>query len=149
MKQKVCFVLPLLIGLTGCAVREANLHAIDNQGPLSDKARTEIANEVRNTFFDPYSIRDAEVSSAVPTMTLDEKTVYMVCLRANAKNRLGGYTGKRATIFYFTADWKLFDTNDQDTFGFCSNSRLNWGPFPEIEKIESGKGHTSRSIKPR
>jgi hypothetical protein len=131
--------------LAGCAVRQGNLEMFDNQIPASTDQRAAIAAYIRNNFFDPYSIRDAEISSAVESVgSLDGSTKNppMICVIDNAKNRMGGYTGKRATLYYLTYSGQIGRAVDSadDTFvnPFCEDSRLRYVPFPEIEQ-QSGR----------
>jgi hypothetical protein len=126
-------VVAMSVALAGCAVRQANLRMFEDQRALSNEQRAALASEVRRTFFDPYSIRDAEISNAAPTITLDQQTVYMVCVRANAKNQMGAYVGKKATLYYLNSSGKILNTS-QDEWSFCDNPQLAYKPFPEIEE---------------
>ena len=76
-------------------------------GPAPKEWRKKVADHVRQSFFDPYSIRDAEVSDPIPTgMVFDGVTPiphsgWMVCLKANGKNRFGAYAGLQLTGILF------------------------------------------------
>jgi hypothetical protein len=84
----VCF-----FALTGCV--SANPEAI---GPFPLESEKLVRDQVRQSFFDPYSIRDARIS--VPEQGhLFFQQGWIVCLEANAKNRMGGYTGLKRTAF--------------------------------------------------
>ena len=131
------FVVTSLIAgllLSGCAVREANLRILDNQRVLTSTEKTALVAHVRETFFDPYSIRDIEVSTAAPSMGIDGSTTFNVCLKLNGKNRLGGYVGRSATIYYFNPAGAIVHSSDID-YGFCSNPKLRYSQFPELEKL--------------
>jgi hypothetical protein len=63
-----------------------------------------IARHVRESFLDPYSIRDASIAPPKPGQLSRSDAIaveqgYIVCFRANAKNRVGGYTGMKTTAF--------------------------------------------------
>lgn len=58
---------------------------------------------VKSTFIDPYSIRDAQIAPPRPGQmnipgTFRQESGWIVCMRANAKNRMGGYVGIRDTV---------------------------------------------------
>jgi hypothetical protein len=74
-------------------------------------------------------MRDVSISY-VMTGNLPGKSV--VCVRANAKNRMGAYTGLSST--------GLTLTNDVVTAAFvdepgCNDGRLRYVPFPEMENL--------------
>ena len=136
----------LCVVLAGCAARDGNLKMFDNQVPVTTEERAAITAYIRNNFFDPYSIRDAQISSAVVSFGLDgTKNPPMICVDANAKNRMGGYVGKRATLFYFASNGQIarsVDSND-DVFvdPFCKDNRLQYVPFTEIEQKPQASQH--------
>ncbi|MBB3147737.1 hypothetical protein FHS21_004169 [Phyllobacterium trifolii] len=59
----------------------------------TDTERSQIVAAIRDTFPDPYSIRDAELSQM---LAFDQGG--FVCLYANSKNRFGGYSGRQYSI---------------------------------------------------
>lgn len=125
---------------SGCAIREQNLklneinsHMYENQMQLTPDQKNTILRIVIDSFIDPYSIRDAELSYAVPVARADG-TAHFVCLMANAKNRLGGYTGRSPILFWFDPSWKLQDAADSEARYRCGNTAIKYVPFPEIEQ---------------
>jgi hypothetical protein len=78
---------------SACAVREANLRMFDHRRPTTPSERASILANIKASYFDPYSIRDAEISNAAPTMGIDGETVFNICIAANAKNRYGALRG--------------------------------------------------------
>jgi hypothetical protein len=126
----VCLTL-----LTGCAVREANLRRFVDQRPPLPSERAAILREIKSTFFDPYSVRDAEISNASPSMTIDGQTMFNICLRANAKNQLGAYAGRQVTQYYFTAASELVGSNTTSAGLLCGSSELRYLPFTEAEQL--------------
>jgi len=135
MLRGAATAVAIVTALTGCAVREANLRRFVDQRPPLPAERTAILREIKSTFFDPYSVRDAEISNASPTMTIDGQTVFNICLRANAKNQLGAYAGRQATHYYFTAASELVGTNTSSAGLLCGASELRYLPFPEAEQL--------------
>ena len=128
MKRSIIFMTLLLN--TACAVREANLQMFDNQRPTTPSERASILANIKASYFDPYSIRDAEISNAAPTMGIDGGTVFNICVAANAKNGYGAYAGRQTTLYYVTTNARVLNTN-QDAFAelFCVNKRLKYEPF--------------------
>lgn len=124
--------------LSGCAVREANLKMFDNQRPASGAERSAIVANIKTTFFDPYSIRDAQISNAVEGTGIDSSKTRMICVYANAKNRMGAYTGVSGTLYYFTGDGNISrsvnSSDDAFVAPFCKDSRLGYGPLTEVEQ---------------
>lgn len=100
------------------------------EADLPPNYRTVIRAAVRERFFDPYSIRDASISQPIAGATLvgSQQTV---CVRANAKNRLGGYTGRRATAFTFRQG-QLTRADNRYAETTCRDAQYQ--PFPEIEE---------------
>lgn len=90
MKTWMLVVLGAALVLEGCAA--GSTADPGKVGPYPDNYKQIVATHVRAEFFDPYSMRD--VSIAAPFQArLFFQDGWIVCLRANAKNRMGGYTG--------------------------------------------------------
>lgn len=110
----------------------------DNQRPASAAERAAIVEYIKTIYFDPYSIRDAQISSAVEATGLDSSKTPMICVDANAKNRMGGYARKSATVYYFGGAGQIVRSvnSSDDVFvgSFCKDNRLQYTPFPEIEQ---------------
>lgn len=108
--------------------------ATQSQGPavsdLPPNYRAIIQAEVRTNFFDPYSIRDASISQPFAGTSLMGST-QTVCVRANAKNRMGGYTGAKQTGFTFRQG-QLTATDNE--YGLITCQAALYEPFPEIEE---------------
>jgi hypothetical protein len=100
--QKITFAAVAACALAaGCAGTPQEAANAGNPYPADYKRLA--AAYVRETFLDPYSIRDAEI--AAPKLAMGPgllgdgsfATPWVVCVRANAKNRMGAYTGRTAT----------------------------------------------------
>jgi hypothetical protein len=102
--------------LAGCAT------PADGTGPYPANYRQIVSEHVRATFFDPYSIRDAQIAApkadGAPVLTPG----WVVCMRANAKNRLGAYIGPRETAFIISGG-RVVNTLEETGHLFCAGSR--------------------------
>src|SRR5262245_53489501 len=118
-------VICALLLTSACAVRETNLRTFDDQRPITPAERAAILADIKRTFLDPYSVRDAEISNAAPSMSLDQQVSFNVCLVANAKNGFGAYSGRQKTLYRLTSTGRVSSTS-QDTFSdiFCDDRRL-------------------------
>lgn len=57
---------------------------------------------------------------------------WTVCIRANAKNRMGAYIGKQATAFRFRGGELVPSVDGPGIDAYCSDA--SYAPFPEIEQ---------------
>jgi hypothetical protein len=93
---------------------------------------------VKTTFVDPYSVRDASISQPFPIRggLTGQTTVWYVCIKANAKNRMGGYTGLSETPLVFEGN-TINKSNSEVIREYIPGSTLckpaKYEPFPEIE----------------
>jgi hypothetical protein len=104
MKIKM-FLSIAALALAGCAEMispsQQDLAKADC-GKYPDNYKQAIDKWIHDTFFDPYSVRDLEISKPVrgvvqepPLLGGGRKFGYTVDVSVNAKNRLGGYTGRQ------------------------------------------------------
>ena len=67
----------------------------------------------RKALFDPYTARDVEIAEPIPAYPVFDGVTpiphrgWMVCMRANAKNRFGGYTGQQVTGLLIEEDGEV------------------------------------------
>jgi len=87
--------------------------------------------DARDFLIDPYSVRDAEISSVMDT---PDGKLQFVCVKANAKNAMGGYTGRKAVSVRLVGS-RPVSTNPNATV--CAMPLLRWYPFPELENLKS------------
>jgi hypothetical protein len=94
--------------LAGCAADFSTAISPGNAGAPPPKNFKEVVSKhVRERFFDPYSLRDTEIFEPLPVgqvfdgLTPIPHSGWMVCLKANGKNRLSAYTGLQVTGFLF------------------------------------------------
>ncbi len=132
MQIRIGVVLALGLCMSGCASGPSSPDgsAAATTARLPDNYRQMVAAHVRETFFDPYSIRDASISSPVAGVNIYGQT-NTVCVRANAKNRMGAYAGIRSTAVVFNAD-KITTSNQEYADMICGGG--SYMPFPEIEE---------------
>ena len=78
--------------LAACEVTPEQREA---SGPAPANFRELTLEHLRNSLLDPYTVRDAEIAHPTlkPSWVLGDPPGWVVCWRANAKKRMGGYTG--------------------------------------------------------
>jgi hypothetical protein len=70
--------------------------------------------------------------------TTTEPPVPLICVKANGKNRMGGYTGRKTELYEFSPNGSIKNTSD-DLAGRC-DSRIQFHPFPKLEQMKSVSG---------
>jgi len=97
----------------------------ENVGPYPTNWKEIAASYIQNSYLDPRSVVDSEAAPPFRNNRLFFDA-WTVCIRNNAKNQFGGYTGRRITELgikhgqVVTVD----DKNDM----FCRNARFE--PLP-------------------
>lgn len=132
------FVVFAALFLVGC--QTATQNTTTAQGPSSSPPanyRQLAIDHVKKTFFDPYSIRDAEISApklaAGPSLNSNGfNTPWVVCIRANAKNRMGAYTGRKVTAIALS-DSGVVNSWDEMQYSQTVCGDVSYERFPEIE----------------
>ena len=119
----------LLIALAGCVTSEQQNAAYQTQTAPSGALRQAALTYARTTFFDPYSVRDAQISSLLKIPATNRSGV---CIRLNAKNRFGAYIGLQSTSLVFQGD-RIVNSLAGDPA--CLDARLRYYPFPELENL--------------
>lgn len=121
-------ILPVLILLLCGWTSKQDI--LKSQVPPSAKLKATLVNAARDFFVDPYSVRDAQVSSL---MIIDaKKGLQAVCVRANAKNRMGAYAGRTAVSVKLK---KGIPVSTRDKAPGCYLQGLRYYPFPELEAL--------------
>lgn len=96
---------------------------------------------LRTTLFDPYSVRDAQVASPQwgdSAYLLDPGPGWIICVRMNAKNRLGAYTGLKEDALLVRngkvtiSSNSIVDTPSIPKLYSCRNAQ--WESFPELSQ---------------
>lgn len=78
------------------------------------------------TFYDPYSIRSVSVSTPIEGHIFFQRG-WITCLKANAKNRMGGYTGLQSTAYLIHQGEVI---NVQENSDLCEESQVIYYPWP-------------------
>ena len=127
--QKIILTAIMAIAVSGCVTSEQKAQIYGSQVTAGPAVRASAVDYVRKTFFDPYSIRDAEISNVV---TLLETGVQAVCIRMNAKNRMGAYTGLKATSLRLKNGSVISGVTDAPG---CYAAELRYSKFNELENL--------------
>jgi len=93
-----------------------------------------VAAYIRQNFYDPYSIRDAAIAPPVLMpgwMIPDVGKAWTVCIMANAKNRMGAYTGRHPTVFRFKSGEIIDSSREGGADYYCE--KQPYEPFAEID----------------
>ncbi|WP_028054039.1 hypothetical protein [Sinorhizobium medicae] len=129
--KRAIFAIAACALLSGCQTAvPASVAA--SQHPPSAAIKTAIVKAARDVVFDPYSIRDAEISNVV---LLDPSAgIEAICVKANAKNQFEGYTGRQATGISIKNGVLLGATAGDPR---CLDPRLQYHRFPELENLKN------------
>jgi hypothetical protein len=117
--------------LSSCVSQQKVDDVMASQRPPSTAIKRAIVHDARDYLVDPYSVRDAEISSV---MDVPGGKLQFVCVKANAKNRMGGYTGRTAISVRLVGSTPV-STNPTATM--CGAPLLRWYPFPELEALRN------------
>lgn len=119
--------LTLTILVAGCTATSSQPPQSAEPMPTPEAVSQAVRVYVRESFFDPYSVRDAQISQPAwqGALQLGSGEGWTVCLRANVKNRMGGYTGLRDTALTIRAG-KVVASLDDAAY-FCR--AVSYQPF--------------------
>jgi len=123
------FVVAAALVLSGC-VSSPREDALASQRPPSAEIRRVIVHDAKDYLVDPYSVRDAEISSV---MDAPGGEVQFVCVKANAKDATGGYTGRKAVSIRLVGKYPV---GINPNAAACAEPQLRWYPFPELEALK-------------
>ncbi|WP_322883103.1 hypothetical protein U8C37_06680 [Sinorhizobium medicae] len=130
MKSKL-LIFAAALALSGCVTQEQFDKVMASQRPPSAAEKAAIVSAARDYFVDPYSIRDAEISNVV---RLNDQGLEAVCVKANAKNRMGGYTGRTATSVRLLKGKPMSTLENAPA---CAMPQMRYRPFPELENLKN------------
>ena len=107
--KKIFIVVSLCLGLVGCATMptQQEIASLDYGVPLTVDYQQAIKNYLGDVLFDPYSaiyeFKEPRIYwyKEVPLMGGTMYSGYLVSVKVNAKNRMGGYVGKQRYNFIF------------------------------------------------
>jgi len=124
-------VLILATALFGCDTQPAENYsgAIAASVPVSPSIKAQIVRDARDWLADPYSVRDAEISN-VATFANGTQGV---CVKANSKNKMGGYTGRQSMAISIRSGQLSGHTLNNP---LCARPDVVYRPFPELEALK-------------
>lgn len=129
--MKYTILLAMAVALVGCQTADEVRISYEQGRPASSAIKSQIVRDARDYLVDPYSIRDAEISF----MQFNNRSgLHWLCVKANAKNRMGGYVGRQA-IEVWVRDGKL--AGNVPNSPACNSSSLRWQAFPELEALRN------------
>lgn len=115
------------LSLAGCAgFGQVSTSGLESVGPYPDNWESLVRDYIKTRFVDPYTIKDAMAAPPYRNRKAFYDT-WTVCLRMNAKNRMGGYTG----LQYYSLGIKKgsIDQVDINPRFDCRDSSLIFKPF--------------------
>lgn len=133
MKNKLLMLAVAGLALSGCqssAFGVKTKEVLAGQRSATTAEVNGVVEAMRQHLYDPYSVRDAEISNVVNlhgTPTL--------CVKANSKNRMGGYVG-RQTVMVYMHNNSPFAVNT-DVFAQSGCNQLKYRRFTEVERLKS------------
>lgn len=125
-------VVALVIGLGACAVPDPDINFRSDQAPQVFPAnyRSDILSFMRTYLNNPSQVRDAAVTE--PTQrSIGGRQRYVTCLRYNARDSAGRYTGASDRLAVFFEG--RFDQLIERAAEHCSGAA--YMPFPELERL--------------
>ena len=127
--MRVALVFATAFILASCVTPEQMQKVYDSQEEPTPGVKAAVIKHVRENFFDPYSIRDAQISNVV---SLPGTALKAVCIRANGKNRFGAYIGLTYTSVRLQGGVAVSSLQNAPA---CADGRMRFYPFPELERL--------------
>jgi hypothetical protein len=123
----------LITGLTVGACQAPSANA-PYTAAFPENYKQIIAQKIRESVKDPYSIRSAEISQPTSAFVglIRGGNQPVVCARFNAKNGFGAYEGVKAWAFLFQ-NGQITEVIPEGTASACDD--LSYVPYPELEKL--------------
>ena len=137
--RRWCVLMACAVALAGCQTDGGGTSAVAAQaGPAPANYREIAADYIRSSFKDPYTIRDAEIAAPIPgrgpSLNADGfKTPWVVCVKANAKNSMGAYTGRKITALA-VSDSRVVNAWDETQYSAVACEGAVYQAFAEIEE---------------
>lgn len=131
--MKKYLILFSVLFLSSCTSEQTPLVAPKTPPPANYKQK--IIDHVRQSFFDPYSIRDAAISKPFAVNRIGHGEIWFVCVKTNAKNRMGAYTGISPTAYWFQNGGMKLASPGAPEYDEFNCAHAQYAPFPEIENF--------------
>ena len=130
MRMRLAAVVWVGLVLAGCGAPAMKVDPTLS-GPYPFNYKAIMAEQVRDTYFDPHTLRDVAIS-APDAGYMGSTEGWWVCVRANGKNRMGAYAGMQTTG-YLIRNGVVVDslTGSSD----CAYEKFE--PWPEMENTDS------------
>lgn len=122
-------VVALFCSIGSTIAYDAYADAIARSVAPSKAIKRAIVAAARDILFDPYSVRDAEISNVADFGNGTQG----VCVKVNAKNRMGGYTGRQSHAITLSGTILI---SDQVNHPLCARPDVKYRPFPELEALK-------------
>ena len=114
--------------VTGCA-RDLSPEAV---GPYPSDYKRIIADHIRQSYYDPYSLRDVRITTPKIGGNRMGISGWGVCVEANAKNRMGAYVGLTRTTYVINRGKVIYASELEEN---CQTHMLR--AWPEMEGGDS------------
>jgi hypothetical protein len=128
------FAGTVAVGLAGCV---STTEPSADTGPFPTRYREMAKDYLRRSLVDPYSVRDAEIAEPVVKGSfhlVDPTPGWTICVRYNARNRMGAYAGMTENALLVRGDKVTISLNELTTptrtAGICRDAK--WAPFNEL-----------------
>ncbi|WP_426232347.1 hypothetical protein [Pararhizobium sp. DWP3-4] len=119
------------LAISGCQSSTELQTAVEQATPVPSSVKAAIVKDARDYLVDPYSVRDAEISY----MQFNKHSgLHWVCVKANAKNRMGGYSGRQA-VEVWVRNGQL--AGNLPNSPACNLPTMKWQAFPELEALRN------------
>lgn len=129
--KKLILVVAASAALSSCQTQAELQTALIEAKPAPASVKSAIVKDARDYLVDPYSVRDAEISY----MQFNKHSgLHWVCVKANAKNRMGGYTGRQAVEVWVRNGQLVGNLPNSPA---CNNPSMKWQAFPELESLRN------------
>lgn len=138
MKRHGLAAICLCAGLAGCVTAEQAAAVYGNQRPATPEERAQLVETLRKTLFDPYSVRDAEISNVLSPKAViaTSQNHRAICVRLNGKNRMGAYIGLQYMMFKYASSGALISVDDTPIAQQqCADNRLGYSAFGELTAL--------------
>lgn len=117
-----------LLVLSGC--QTIPFDEVQTNKKPTYKHKQALIQAAKEVLFDPYSVRDAELSNQLEFG--NKRVAY--CGRLNSKNRLGGYVGLQYVLISFSGD-KIVQYYSPNNWCYGNKEKLRWNRFVELEAL--------------
>lgn len=137
MKAALLGAMAAIALLSGCASMNKAIVGEPTE-PAPTNYRELVLETAKTTFYDPYSVRDAEISAPqwLGSVHLGEGNGWQVCVRANAKNQMGAYVGLKETAFFFRGGKVISNATDLPQGGGYLCQDALYAPFTELMNLQ-------------